>query len=163
MNLLDHVSPWQLAQSGQRIQGQVPFTCIPRLGSELLDKEGFAEAELSFSCYRESRCFVQGHVKARLRLTCQRCLQPVDIVIDTQIQLELMVSETEIYYWHENYEQWIVKPEETASLWRLVEEELLLALPIAVSHPPGECSEIAIPDQNKPNPFYVLKDIETKG
>ncbi|ADJ28374.1 YceD family protein [Nitrosococcus watsonii] len=145
-NLSDHVLPWKLAQSGQRIQGRVPLICIPGLELDLLDKEGFAEAELSFNCNKEGRCFVRGHVKARLRLACQRCLQPVDIVVDTQIGLELVVNETEIYHWPDSCEQWIVKPEETASLWRLVREELLLALPIAVSHPLGECSEAEIPD-----------------
>lgn len=145
-NLLDHVLPWQLVQSNQRIRGRVPLICMPRLELDLLDKKGSAEAELLFGSNKEGRYFVQGHIKARLRLTCQRCLQPVDIVVDTQTKLVLMASESETYHWSDNYEPWIVKPEETASLWHLVEEELLLVLPIAVSHPPGERSEVEIQD-----------------
>ncbi|QBQ55406.1 YceD family protein [Nitrosococcus wardiae] len=175
-NLPDRVSPWQLARSGQALKGRVPFTQMPQLGSEILNRKDFAEVELAFDCDEQGCCFAQEHIKADLQLSCQRCLQPVEIKLDTQTQFGLMVVESEIHRWPDEYEPWIVKPEETASLWSLVEEELLLALPIVVRHPVGECPRGEVPQlladqdkqeeqttsQQKSNPFAILKNFKTK-
>jgi uncharacterized protein len=177
INLPNRVLPWQLAQSRRVLQGQVPFAQMPRLGHELLDKEGCAWVELAFDCDEEGRYFVQAHIKACLHLTCQRCLQAVSINHDTRTQIGLMVNESEIQRWPDQYEPWIVKPAETASLWNLVEEELLLALPVVVRHPIGECPKGEIPDlvayedeqgekralQHRSSPFSILKKFKIKG
>jgi uncharacterized protein len=177
INLPNYVLPWQLARSGRMLQGQVPLAQMLRLGQELLDKEGYAWAELAFDCNEGGRCFIQGHIKACLHLGCQRCLQVVIMMVDIQTQLGLMVNESEIQQWPDKYEPWIVKLAEPASLWDLVEEELLLALPIVARHSVGECFKGGIPKlvaygdkqgegrvlQHGSKPFSILKKFKVKG
>ncbi|ADE16164.1 protein of unknown function DUF177 [Nitrosococcus halophilus Nc 4] len=175
-SLPDRILPWQLARSGRTLQGQVPLAQMPQLGQEILNRQSVAEVELAFDCDEGGCCFAQGRIRADLQLVCQRCLQPVEIELDTQTKLGLMVAESEIHRWPDEYEPWIVEPEETASLWSLVEEELLLALPIVARHPLGECPQGEVPqwvvDQDKKeeqgtsqqgsSPFAVLKNFKIK-
>jgi uncharacterized protein len=171
-NLPDWVAPWELARSGQRLQGQVAFAQMLRLAQEFLIEEGIAQVELVFDCDKAAgRCFVQGRIKARLPLTCQRCLRPLELPLDVHTQLGLMVAESEIDRWPDDYEPWIVNPEEQASLWRLVEDELFLALPIVARHPLGECRQQVLAGNEEPaetargdreNPFAALKKFKTK-
>lgn len=169
--------PWQLAQLGRGLQGRVPFARMPQLGQEIFNKAGVAEVELVFDCDEQGRYFARGHIKAGLQLACQRCLQPIDIELEVQTQMGLMRAESEIHRWPDEYEPWIVAPEETASLWSLVEEELLLALPIAARHPMGECPEGEVPElvaeqdrqgesiapQHDSGPFAALKNFKITG
>jgi uncharacterized protein len=177
-NLPNHVFPWQLARARRSLKGQVPFAQMSRLMHELLDKEGCAWVELAFDCDGGDRCFIQGHIKACLYLACQRCLQAASIMVDTQTQIGLMINESEIQRWSDKYEPWIVKPAETTSLWNLVEEELLLALPIVVRHPLTECPKGEIPElvgayghkqeeegwvRHESSPFFILTKIKGKS
>ncbi|WP_096526967.1 YceD family protein [Candidatus Nitrosoglobus terrae] len=139
--LPDCVFPWQLARSRRSIEGYVPFSQMPRLAYELLDQKGYAQAKLKFDYDGKDRYFIQGKIEACLNLTCQRCLHGLMTTIDSIIQVGLMVSLSEIPLWPDEYEPWIVKPAETASLWSLVEEELLLSIPIVARHPVGECTK----------------------
>jgi uncharacterized protein len=151
---------------------------MPRLVHELLDKEGYAWVELAFDCDGEDRYFIQGHIEAYLSLACQRCLQAASITVDTPIQIGLIVNESEIQRWSDKYEPWIVKPAETTSLWNLVEEELLLSLPIVVRHSLTECPKGEIPQlveayghkqreerwvRYGSNPFSILTKIKGKS
>lgn len=138
-SLPDRVAPWQLAHWGQQVRGQVPFAPMPRLAKVLLNTPGKAEVELVFGCGERGRCYVHGRIEACLQLICQGCLCPMEWPLDIQVRLVLVVTETGINGWPEDYEPWLVPWEDTASLWRLVEDEVLLALPIAARHPMDEC------------------------
>ena len=177
INLPDWVLPWQLAQAQCSLQGKVPLALMSRLEHELLGEEEYAWVEWMFDHDGGNRYFARGRIQAHLRLPCQRCLQIVSIEIATQTQIGLMADESEIQQWSDQYEPWIVKPTETASLWNLVEEELLLALPLVVRHSVGECPKGEVPkltvDQDKQeervlqqrgsNPFSILNKLEVKG
>lgn len=174
-SLSDRVMPWQLAQAGQAVRGQMPLAGLPRLARELPGKQEEAEVELAFGCNEAGRCYVHGYIKARLELICQRCLEPMKWPLNTQVRLGLTAFESELNNWPEGYEPWVVEREEAASLWNLVEDELLLALPIAPCHPvdncpAGEAFRRAVEEDRRggmlsdrcPNPFSVLKKDQNK-
>jgi uncharacterized protein len=171
-NLPNWVAPWSLAQLGQRLQGQVPLIQMVRLVREFSIKAGFAQVELAFDCDKNGRCYVQGWIRARLPLICQRCLQPLEWSVDAHPRLGLMVAESEVDRWPNDYDPWVVKPQEQASLWRLVEDELFLALPIVARHPLGECKQHVLAGDKKSvetivreekNPFAALKRLNLKA
>lgn len=169
-SLPDRVAPWHLAQWGRQVGGQVPLARMPRLAKTLLDKQGEAVAQLVFGCDKGGRCYVHGNIKAYPQLICQCCLQPMEWPLDIQVRLALVVNDTGINEWREDYEPWVVAWEETASLWSLVEDELLLALPIAAQHSVDECPEGNRFKQAKEesregkegvaNPFLVLNKLK---
>lgn len=173
-NLPDRIAPWHLAQSGQQVRGQLPLARMPRLAPVLLNQQGEAKVELVFGCDMGGRSYVHGHIKARLQLICQRCLQPLDWPLDIQVRLALMMAEAGIKEWPDGYESWVVAWEEMASLWSLMEDELLLALPIAARHRVDECPAGSSPKQaikenkereeriseNRSNPFFVLEKLK---
>ncbi len=164
----DRVAPWQLTQSGQQVCGQVPLAQMPRLVLVLPNTEGEAKVSLAFSCDEIGRCYVHGRIKARPQLICQRCLQPMEWPLEIQVRLVLTMNESGINGWCDGYELWIVEKEATASLWNLVEDEMLLALPIAARHPVDKCSageenkekgERDSLAERRSNPFYALKSL----
>jgi uncharacterized metal-binding protein YceD (DUF177 family) len=81
-----------------------------------------------------------GTVQCNASLSCQRCLEPCDHVVVAHTQLEFLnangadVSSPE---WEP-----CVESGEPLSLYELVEDELLLAMPFAPHHPDGECNEV---------------------
>lgn len=169
-SLPDRIAPWQLAHASQVVRGRIPLVRLPRLTQELLDGREEIEIELRFGHEEANhRCYAYGHAKARLNLACQRCLQPMEWSIDIQLRVELTVTESGISQWPEGYEPWVVEWGETASLWDLVEDELLLALPIAPCHPLDGCPEGEVfkrggmSSGRYQNPFSVLKKIKIKG
>ena len=112
-----------------------------------------------------------------LPLTCQACLQPYMESLDSDRDYILFDTEEEAEAWdfdeeNQDAEDALVASE-TFNLLEAIEEELLLSLPLAAKHPPGECQpenlkkvaktlksgseEIQI---KKPNPFAVLEKLK---
>ena len=93
-------------------------------------------------------------IQAKLPVLCQRCLAPMqlnfaltfDYVISAQAPLE---SE-------ENDEIDWLEASLTMNVNELVEDELLIAMPIAPKHENG-CAPATTQSGEKPNPFAVLK------
>jgi uncharacterized protein len=141
-------------------------------------------AEMRFFRDEEERQVVAVKLHARVRLECQRCLEMFDTDIASESELAIVRSDEEAQALPARYEPLIALEE--ADLWRIVEEELALALPVVAYHPAGECAvapvpgEAALPEESagggarrergesageeRPNPFGVLSSLlEQKG
>ena len=66
-------------------------------------------------------------------MLCQRCLQPLDLVVEDDINLVLVETEEKAKGLEELYDPWICETYKI-NLADLVEEQLLLALPIVCLH-----------------------------
>lgn len=80
-----------------------------------------------------------GEVEARLEMQCQRCLEPM--TVDLQAPFEVLAVDdeaaaAELMAEHES----VVLTDGRLEVRRFVEDELLLAVPDAPRHVPGECS-----------------------
>src|SRR5262249_18497786 len=64
---------------------------------------------------------------------CQRCLDVLDVVVDSTTRLGLVADEADVGTIPEDLEP-VLAPEGRISIGELVEEELLLALPIVPLH-----------------------------
>lgn len=131
---------------------------------------------VSIECGIDSQDLVviQGTASASLELTCQRCghglKQDVSSeFIYTPIRDAAEESEEPI---PEAYEEIELNEVGEINLVHLVEDELMLALPIVAMHEPEDCSrnekdmtfgELApeATEQEKSNPFDVLKKLKT--
>lgn len=136
-NLPSSIDPWRLAQDGSQLTGRVPLAGMTRLRGLVHELSGEAEAALCFGRDEQSRFRVTGRVAARVVLLCQRCLQPYTCELQAQPLLALLADESQVETLPQHYDPLIVGS--VLSPATLVEDELILALPLVARHPPGVC------------------------
>jgi uncharacterized protein len=159
--LPEFIYPLRFACSGRFLQGRVPVDEMPRLAAGLYDWGGHVAVNLQFGREEEGRLCVRGVVEAELRLECQRCLEPFVFSATSDVRLGLIRSEESAADLPPECEPLLVE-EEPISLFAMVEDELILALPIVPMHPRDVCSATVYGVPSKPfsepqnNPFAVL-------
>ncbi len=158
-----HIDPIQLADRGARLQGELALSLLRRLSENLWSADGTVSLDLLFTRDRSGSRRVDGEIKATLRVQCQRCMGPMDLEVNSVVRLELLTDPGQPSRMPPEYEPFIV-PTESTLLPELVEDELILALPISPLHPDQECMQPGwITNENnvtKPNPFAVLANIK---
>lgn len=158
----ERVDPFRLAGRGAVLSGALAVAEMPRLAALLAGPASEVAAELRFSRGAKGRSIVTGHLSGRLDLRCQRCLEPMPHDLDVDFEAILVESETDEAAVLEQGEPLLVV-ERSLSLVEMVEDEILLALPLAPLHGEGDRCRSAVPEfgpedvrEEKANPFAVL-------
>ena len=166
-NIPVHLNFMQKANNGCEIQGKWPIKQLKRVSDILLSEQGEINIELKFD--RAGRNpFIEGHISADLKLKCQRCMQAMDFPLDSHFKLGLVLNEAQMDELPDIYEPYLVE-DENNHLPDMIEDELLLALPLVPMHE-FDCSEYVntlnseqpteeVKQEKKENPFSVLKDL----
>jgi uncharacterized protein len=102
--------------------------------------------------------------------TCQRCLGPVDVPVSFEREFRFVASEAVAAVEDEESEEDVLVLSRDFNLLELVEDELLMALPVVPKHdvcPDVVKLQVADPDfveeaAEKPNPFAVLEQLKKK-
>ena len=170
--LPEYIDPWHFAEIGKELTGQVRLTNLSRLDGILLDDKGDAEFLFSFHKGENRQIHITGYVKADLKLECQRCMQPVVISIASDMDVVVVEGYEEAKLLADEVEPLLVG-EQRVRLNEIIEDELLLALPQVPMHPENMCKAefenyegslqqvAAETEEDKPNPFAVLKDLKS--
>ncbi len=137
--LPEYADPWHLADAGKRFVGRIDVGRLARLSEELLDARTEVEYELSFGRDEQNRASVKGRINATLYLQCQRCLEILEFPVDREISLALVEGLDEAQALPDRYEPLLLE-EARISLFDLLEDELLLALPQVPKHGPEACT-----------------------
>lgn len=166
------IDPYRLAAGGGEYDGVLALRQFSRLQPLLVDSTGQVQAALRFVATADGRTWVEGHVSASVRMVCQRCLEPMRFDIDTDLRLLVVDSEQAAEQVEDELEPIVVPRGETIHCVDLLEDELLLQLPLVPKHAdPGDC-EISgrVEDQPEPpseateperkNPFAVLEKLK---
>jgi uncharacterized protein len=144
-------------------EGAWPVSRFERLAEVICSNQGEVKARLRFGTRAGTPC-LDGAVQAELELRCERCLDPVIKHIESDFRFGLITSEDEADLLPKEFEPLLAQNYEL-SLLELVEDEVLLSLPIVARHD-EECSEIL--QQHEANdsvqqdtyrPFAALKDL----
>jgi uncharacterized protein len=166
--LPDHLDPWRFADLGNRISGAFELETLPRLAACLVDTDGEVRFDLEFYRNGSRRPCLRGQVTALLYLECQRCLEKMELPVDSRISLAFVESLDEAERLPEDLDPQLVE-EGRVSLRDLIEDELLLALPQVALHPEGTCAPYVaesgdrIGEEKRANPFAVLEQLKRKG
>lgn len=160
------IDPWHLCANKRLFEGHFTLDAFNRLKPLLASTEGEAAFTLSFMRDSERRSIVRGSVDADVQVYCQRCLKPMRLAISEVFTLGLV----------ETLEQAAGLPDMQDPLWvddgelalaDIVEDELILAVPIIPRHVEADCSvqvsEIELPAGGEPtreNPFAVLESLK---
>ncbi len=157
------INPLRLAKNKEQMKGSFSLDKFTRLNGILKDNHGEVQYSLYFDFDASGLCLITSNIDTEILLNCQRCLEPVNIQIRKRAILGLYRNLEEFDKLESNYEP-IQLDEELISLEPLIEEEILLAIPLAPSHGNKNCitGEAAkkIKKKNKENPFSVLKNLK---
>lgn len=159
------IDPFRLARQEQILTGALELKTMHRLAESLSDSGGTVNVELAFGIDAQGVAHVRGHLAARVRMVCQRCMQPVELPVTADIMIGFVTSDEQARQLGGEYEPCMVS-DDSLILAELVEDELILALPIVALHDDASCepilarlqaeSERVEHDHVKPNPFAVL-------
>lgn len=135
--LLDHR---KLANQHGMIEGFFPIQRLQRLCEMLVDQVGDVSLKLEFSKGAKGRTEVNGHLEAEVRLECQLCLQPVTQKLSGELSVIVVNSESELEKL-DDAQDGIVHADKLIALASLVEDELMLMVPMISRHQDGECPD----------------------
>lgn len=160
----------QLAERGARLTGTLPLKGMPRLAQICDDGSGNVFVDLTFERGEgEEVLLMHGTLHVRLRVTCQRCLEGMDLELEASPWLILLRSGERQDMLEEEPD--ILVADKPVSLNALVEDELLLALPMVPMHEFNRCPARAHvageagfdpnnTEEGRKNPFSVLSKLK---
>lgn len=131
-------------------EGKLALGQMARLAPLLADAHGEVCLSVAGRLDEKGRRVIEGTVSAELRLTCQRCLGVCSHQVEELFRLTLVGSEAEGEELPDELEPYVSLNGEVR-LIDLVEEQLLLAMPIVARHQEGECAP-------PPNPAGALRE-----
>ena len=107
--------------------------------------------------------------KATVPLTCQRCLHPVSVALLIEQDFRFVADEATALAEDDESDEDLLVMEDSFDLMALIEDELLMGLPLVPMHEaclseqaPTSDEEEAILAEVKPNPFAVLASLKTR-
>jgi uncharacterized protein len=164
-----YIDPKRLGIAGTRLKGSVALTPMSRLHELLHDIQGEIHIDWLFELDDKQRPTIRGRIRAQLIQLCQRCLEPMPTEIDTQIALVVLTHEP-----NQNDQllagfEAITLESTPVLLTILVEDELILALPLIPKHStcPSNNSQLDSSSPKKDfsvqkNPFHILNQLKIK-
>jgi uncharacterized protein len=152
------------------IEGSYPLAKLERLSEVLLRNEGNVTAKLEFGFSAGFAC-LKAKTSATLLLSCQRCLEPMEIEVAGSFKFALVDSEDDFELLPEEFEPYLLEGEQQ-SIIDLIEDELLLCLPMVTAHE-DDCSDFMISqdktikaainaEKEASHPFAALKALKDK-
>ncbi|MBX9871796.1 MAG: YceD family protein [Burkholderiaceae bacterium] len=170
-----HLDVSAFAQSGATLRGADPLSNFERLLQESGGQGG--DREVQWEVRGQQQSDASGHVRiwlhlsarASLPLTCQRCLGPADIDVEVMRDFRFVGTEAQAEAEDEEAEEDVLVLSRDFDLQALVEDELLMALPLVPRHQvcPTEV-KLAVQDvdfeaaqEAKPKPFAALAGLKT--
>jgi uncharacterized protein len=163
-----------LAAEAGELSGEWPLASLDRLSASAMP-EASPQAVVSWSVQGELRPVTGGqaevwlHLRAgiHLALCCQRCLGPVLDTVTLDRALRFVADERQAAELDAEMEDDVLALERELDVRELVEDELLLALPLVPRHTqcpaplplPADEPEVA----ERPNPFAALAALKRQG
>ena len=155
------------AVRGATVSGSLAVSKLDRLRPILASDDGRIDAHFGFSRDPENRSVIELSLSATVEVTCQRCLQPMPIELSAENQLAIIGDDEQARQLPSHLEPLVVAGE-LCDLWTVVEDELMLSLPIVSYHETKDCKQL-LEDYSQPapehgaaeeNPFSVLEQLK---
>lgn len=184
------IEPFALAAQGWTIEGKIPLVELGRLSasirsSQSVDDENKSASNdingdvvftLNFDVDEGGLPRIGGNIASTLRLQCQRCMQDMEYPVAIKVRLGIVPSREAAENLPDNYDPLVVGDEEL-SIASILEDELILAMPIVAMHDIENCSQDELRSRNggsnnqeaeqenlaavkRENPFAVLAQLK---
>lgn len=132
------VDPWRFCRDAQSWEIQSDVTAFPRLAHEFT--QGALSCRVVGRVDQRGSLSLQVSISGEVGLTCQRCLGSMPYAVEVERTLYLARNEAELERLDALPDSDAIQAGERLSLVELVEDEVLLSLPLAPMHAEGECS-----------------------
>lgn len=148
---------------GSYFRGVIECKSLGRLVEKLNNDQGKITVEFNFSDSGYNHPILQGHLETILTLECQRCLKSLKLPM--KIEFKLLVDAPDELALDSSLES-ICSEDGTIDIFEVVEEELILGLPLVPMHEGKSCNEYWQSQDDTPdvvmkeNPFLVLKKLK---
>lgn len=187
---------FEFARSARQAAGAVRISQLPRMLAEVpadapdrdtlvtWQAEGFTESELQDDGSHAAQPYMRLALHGAAWLECQRCLAPYEQAFDVDVTYRIVATEEEADAFPlDDDEIDVIVGSRQFDLVDLIEEELLLALPIVPSHEVcpavheslvsgasgpavetgSDSGEDELPADEKPHPFAALASLKKDG
>ena len=151
---------WRMVASRREFEGRIALSALPRLRDALVDAEGDVAFALGFDRDAMRVPYLELKLDAELPLQCQRTLQRFLFPVRLVQRLGLVREESEEAGLPEGYEPLLVAEDGALRPLELVEDELILAIPVVPVKPGSETVErdwpVSAEEEVRANPFAGL-------
>jgi uncharacterized protein len=151
---------WRMVAARREFEGRVPLAAMTRLRDSLVDAEGEARYTLAFDTDTLRVPYVELRVEVELPLECQRSLRRFLFPVRLVQRLGLIRDEADEAALPPDYEALLVADDGMLRPVELVEDELILALPVVPVSPEAEAVERdfapTAEETAQANPFAAL-------
>ena len=174
------IEPFKWAEQGFSWSGTLPLSRLARISREAvgsIDNQLInIDCKLSMDAYHRI-VWLDGSVEAKVPMECQRCLDTVELPLALDFHLALIDDESLIERLDEDADFIVLGESEattkgsydapaTADLLALIEDELLLLMPLSPKHEScvnkHQPTEEEIVEEKRDNPFDVLAALKGK-
>ncbi len=168
------INLYEFARSGQRAEGELELIRMLRLESP--KREGVLRWQAVGFVSRQKKPQLDLEIAGIVDLVCQRCLEPVKLKLALQRRFLVARSEQEadeVPMDDDHIE--VVVGSESFDIEALVEDEVLLSLPLVPMHQDCHHPELRLDEnkalsesiegkaaESKPSPFAVLEKLKSK-
>jgi uncharacterized protein len=162
------------AKAQMHLEGDTPVAEFERLAE---DCGGEVSGHVSWSAQGaidpnqsgKDDAWLHLEAKTTVPLTCQRCLHAVPVELLIEQDFRFVADEATALAEDEASEEDLLVLEDSFDLMALIEDELLMSVPLVPMHPaclseqaPTSAEEAAILSETKPNPFAMLASLKTR-
>lgn len=170
--LPETLDAWRALAAKRSFDGVVPLLAMPRLCAALERPDGECRYALAFDRGELGVAHVEIRASAQLPVLCQRSLQRFLLPVEVVQKLALVDSEGAEAELPEGYEALLVGADGMVHPLDLVEDELILALPVVPVDPASDPVDMSWPVasaeldeadsiETANNPFAVLADFKS--
>lgn len=171
------------ARADGRLDGTTPLSTLPRLRAsahgrddpEAPPVDGGVQwrvaGELRERVGTAPQVWLHVTAHTTLPLTCQRCLKPVSQTLDVDRSFRFVANESEAAEQDADAEEDVLVLSRQFNVLELIEDELLLDLPVIARHEvcpeplaaAAAEAEDEAPEEPRPNPFAALEALKKPG
>lgn len=161
------VDPLKCVDQKASFAGSIAVSKLNRLQDFLVDDQGDTQVEIQFGHDEQGTPLLRGKFQAQVRMTCQRCMNPVDVDVHNEFELGIAFSDEQAKHLPRHYEP-IITEADSLELLPVIEDEVILSLPMFAYHHACEdnnlvmAAEEPVPVETEApnNPFSVLEQLK---
>lgn len=159
---LPSLKPAEFVRSGEKLSGMLAASDLDRLRQQLAGQEASGQSgqvhyEVAGVVTERGHDALDLAVRGTVALTCQRCLEPVQVAFDSHRRIIFAAQADTLDAVYDAEDTDVVEAVDTLDVVELIEDEVLLSLPMAPMHAADAC-QAAQGDENAPaeSPFAAL-------
>jgi len=163
----ESVDVWRMVSARRSFAGSLPVASLRRLCEALADAGGTVRFALDFGRDSLRVSYVDVRAEVSLTMLCQRTLEPFALPVTVSTRLGLIRQESDEAGLPPDCEPLLVPADGRLNPADVVEDELLLALPLVAINPNSSLLDVVTPpdvagDDDRTSPFAMLRELKNE-